>query len=41
MDILPRATIAVVAENLAQPKVGFAGYESSWHRIVNQLFREL
>jgi len=34
-------TIAVVGEILAQPKVGFAGYESTWYWIVNQLFREL
>ena len=33
-------TIAVVAKILAQPKVGFAGYESNWYWIVNQLFRE-
>ena len=34
-------TIAVVGEILAQPKVGFAGYESNWYWIVNQLFSEL
>ena len=34
-------TIAVVGEILAQPKDGFAGYESTWYWIVNQLFREL
>ena len=34
-------TIAVVGEILAQPKVGFAGYESTWYWIVSQLFREL
>ena len=34
-------TIAVVGEILAQPKVGFAGYESTWYWIVNQLFSEL
>ena len=31
-----RVTIAVVGEILAQPKVGFAGYESTWYWIVNQ-----
>jgi len=36
-----RVTIAVVGEILAQPKVGFAGYESNWYWIVNQLFSEL
>ena len=35
-----RVTIAVVGEILAQPKVGFAGYESTWYWIINQLFRE-
>ena len=34
-------TIAVVGEILAQPKDGFAGYESTWYWIVNQFFREL
>ena len=34
-------TIAVVGEILAQPKDGFAGYESTWYWIVNQLFSEL
>ena len=34
-------TIAVVGEILAQPKVGFAGYESTWYWIVNQFFRGL
>ncbi len=36
-----RVTIAVVGEILAQPKVGFAGYESNRYWIVNQLFSEL
>ena len=34
-------TIAVVGEILVQPKVGFAGYESTWYWIVDQFFREL
>ena len=34
-------TIAVVGEILAQPQDGFAGYESTWYWIVNQLFGEL
>ena len=34
-------TIAVVGEILAQPKDGFAGYESTWYWIVNQFFRGL
>ena len=40
-ELLELLTIAVVGEILAQPKVGFAGYESTWYWIVNQLFREL
>ena len=34
-------TIAVVGEILAQAKVGFAGYESTWFWIVSQTQRDL
>jgi len=33
---LQRTSNAAVAEILAQPKIGFAGYESSCYWIVNQ-----
>ena len=36
-----RVTIAVVGEILAQPKVGFAGSESTWFWIMSQTHRDL